>query len=160
MRDNDSGFGSGGQIRPMEFVHTTAQLRPFDGFKAEEIHLRDPLGTITADASPTMRLAVPPDWTHRDDLPCTKLVPRNHGKDPFDTSDDEEAARLCAGCPVRELCLRDALEDEGDLSAGSRNLVRGGFTARARSEMTSPGDRRYQSGPDLTKIGDRPANTP
>lgn len=82
-----------------------------------------------------MRLATPPAWTHRDDLPCTKLVPKAHGKDHYDTIDPAKAKALCAGCPVRRDCLADALAMEGDLVGRSRWLIRGGYTPMGRAEL-------------------------
>ena len=141
MRDNgnrESGGGShggAGQIRPVFWSRTEHQVAPFEGFKPEEVTPRSPMHPTSADGY-TMRLAEPPKWAQRDDLPCTKLVPKGNAPDPFDTSNRVRAAALCAGCPVKADCLADALAEEGDLSAKSRYLVRGGLTPRGRADRS------------------------
>lgn len=138
MRDNGSNASSGNggsHIRPVSWIRTDHQLSHADGFKPEEIARREPFN-LTTDGSYTMRLAEPPKWTHRNDLPCVSLVPVAHSRDPFDTSDPIKAEALCAGCPVRSACLDAALAEEDGLSYRSRYLVRGGLTPIGRAEWS------------------------
>lgn len=137
MRDNGSNasHGGAGQIRPVHWTRTEHQVAPFEGFKPEEVSPRAPLTPSSADGY-TMRLAEPPKWTHRDDLPCTELVPKGNAPDLFDTNKAKVAARLCAGCPlsVKDACLEDAMAQEDGLSGRSRYLVRGGLTPKGRAD--------------------------
>lgn len=48
----------------------------------------------------------------------------------------EKATRVCAGCPVRQACLADALVEERGVSAGDREGVRGGLTGRERFALS------------------------
>lgn len=139
MRDNSNTHGSGGaaQIQPVHWTRTEHQVSSHEGFAPEHIGVRADLG-VSAAPLPTMRLAVPPSWTHRDDLPCTQLVPKGNGRDPYDTNDKKAAKKLCAGCPVRQACLDDALAEEEGLGPRSRYLVRGGYTPRGRARLTTP----------------------
>lgn len=144
MRDNGnrepkSGSGGHGQIRPVQWFRTDHQIPPHQGFKPGEVSQRSARTPASADGH-TMRLAVPPKWTHRDDLPCVKLVPKGNQRDPFDTKNSTKAAALCAGCPVKQSCLDDAMAEEGDLVARSRWLVRGGLTPEGRFSLTTPTD--------------------
>jgi hypothetical protein len=135
MRDREARGGShggAGQIRPVFWSRTEHQIAPFGGFKPEEVTPRSPMNPSSADGY-TLRLAEPPKWTHRDDLPCTQLVPKGNARDPFDTNNSAKAKALCAGCPVLEACLEDALVQEGDLVGRSRWLVRGGLTPKERA---------------------------
>ena len=139
MRDNDNNHGSGGagQIKPVSWTRTEHQLASHESFAPEHIGGRADLAVSSAPL-PTMRLAVPPPWTHRDDLPCTQRVPKGNAKDPYDTNDKRAAKKLCAGCPVIQACLDDALREEEGLGPRSRYLVRGGYTPRGRARLTSP----------------------
>ena len=47
----------------------------------------------------------------------------------------QEAKRICAGCPVRLRCLRDALEVEGDADTRGRHGIYGGLTAWERMQL-------------------------
>jgi hypothetical protein len=146
VRDNDNNWRIRGvaagvaQIRPVSFIRTENQLRPFDGFKPEEVSPRSAPSPTAGDGY-TLQLAHPPGWTHRDDLPCTKLVPRGNAGDPFDTNNKRVARALCAGCPVQKACLDEAMEAEGERPAKWRWLVRGGLTPKeraARARRSSP----------------------
>ena len=106
MRDNDNrgrepfGLGSGsGVVRVAEYTRTEAQVSSHEGFAPEAIWVRDD-EAVSSEAPPTMRLAVPPPWAQRDDLPCTKRVPKGNQPDPYDTNSTKAARKLCAGCPV------------------------------------------------------------
>lgn len=141
MRDNGNrremfGLGSGsGVVKPAEWTRTDYQVRPHEGFAPQAIHTKGDDGPGCTEAPPTMLLANPPEWAHRDDLPCTKLVPKGHARDPYDTSDVVKARALCAGCPVRRECLEDAMDREMGLSGRSRYLVRGGLTPHERGRL-------------------------
>lgn len=140
MRDNGnggekfSGSGGHGQIKPVHWTRTEHQIAKHESFAPEALRPRDPAAPSTGE-KPTMLLAVPPSWAQRDDLPCTKRVPKGNQPDPYDTSDEKAAKRLCAGCPLeaKRACLEDAMREEGDLSARSRWLVRGGLTPAERA---------------------------
>lgn len=139
MRDNSNNHGSGGagQIKPVSWTRTEHQLASHESFAPEGV---TPRGEVSpaSNGEPTMRLAVPPPWTHRDDLPCTKRVPTGNQPDLYDTNNPKVATALCAGCPVKRVCLEDALADEKGLSGRSRYLVRGGYTPKGRAKLTMP----------------------
>jgi hypothetical protein len=44
----------------------------------------------------------------------------------------EEAKSICAWCPVRPTCLREAIANEGARSADGRSGIRGGMTPSER----------------------------
>lgn len=136
MRDNGINAGSGGasQIKPVHWTRTEHQLSTHEGFAPEGVRPRGEVEPV-AHATPTLRLARPPAWTHRDDLPCTKWVPQGDQPDHYDTTDPRRAKALCAGCPVKRACLSDALEEEAGLSYRSRYLVRGGLTPKGRARL-------------------------
>lgn len=143
MRDNGRSelFGSAsgvGLVGVVEWQRTEHQVRSHEGFESGVVWPRgDDTDRPASEAPPTMRFAQPPAWMQRDDLPCTKTVPKGNAPDPYDTSNRAKAAALCAGCPVKAECLADALAEEGDLSAKSRYLVRGGLTPRGRASHPS-----------------------
>lgn len=143
MRDNGNqreafGLGGGsGVVRVVEWTRTEHQVSPHEGFASGLVWTRGE-DAPRASAPATLLLAVPPDWAQVDGKPCTERVPRHNEPDPYDTSDPEKAAALCAGCPVRPECLEAALEEEGDLAARSRWLVRGGLTPKDRAESPKP----------------------
>lgn len=120
------------------YLPTQLQLKPHESLKPEAIRIRNVSQTLTSeDASATMRLAVPPEWM-QDELPCTGRW------DLFDiesrveknTPRVQEAKALCAGCPVRERCLEDAMEAERSLSAQGRVTIRGGLTPSERTTLS------------------------
>jgi nitrogenase molybdenum-iron protein alpha/beta subunit len=45
---------------------------------------------------------------------------------------NREAKATCGRCPVRERCLAEALEEEGDAPLVMRQGIRGGLTAKER----------------------------
>lgn len=141
MRDNGNfrevfGLGAGaGVVRVTEWVRTEHQVRPHDSLAPGPIHAHEGDRWVS-EAPPTMRLARPPEWAQRDDLPCTQLVPKGNAPDPFDTNDKSKARTLCAGCPVRRACLDAALAEEGTLRGRNRYLVRGGLTPRQRAKLS------------------------
>lgn len=148
MRDNGNGgrfqrelVGSAsgvGLVGVVTWIAPEYQVKSHEGFAPEAIHVRDGDDARTDEAArPSLRYAEPPIWTHRDDLPCTKRVPKGNQRDPYDESDPKKAKALCAGCPVADLCLADALAEEKGLSEHSRYLVRGGLTPKGRAELTS-----------------------
>ena len=53
------------------------------------------------------------------------------GEDPSATP---VAKRLCARCPVRLACLREAMEVEAN-TPGDRHTIRGGLTAAERAAL-------------------------
>lgn len=137
MRDNDNrdGFGSGGghgQIKPVDFVRTEAQLRPFDGFKPEEIATNQQPISFTNEGPATMMLAKPPGWAQRDDLPCIGRWAEYDEASPGEGS-FERAAALCEGCPVLLECRSAALREEAGLARVYRYGVRGGMTPHQRA---------------------------
>lgn len=146
MRDNGKtpewqshshGSGGAGQIKPVHWTRTEHQVAAHESFAPGTVVPRGEVG-LTTDGSPTMLLAVPPKWTHRDDLPCVQRLPRGNERDPYDTSDPNMAKALCAGCPVKRECLEAALVEEEGLSGRSRYLVRGGYTPWGRSKLPMP----------------------
>lgn len=120
----------------LNVTRTEFQVRPHDGFKSTALQVSYPVRR-EASGERTLLLAVPPAWTETE-LPC---VPQVRGRlaraymDKWDTGSEIDAAKLCAGCPVRGECLEAALLEEGELSAGNRYLVRGGVTPMGRVRM-------------------------
>lgn len=119
-------------------VPTQYQVRPHETYRPEV--LRERQGTLRdADAPRTYQLARPQPWTHRTDLPCL---------DRWHLFDMDRGAALAAAvqvcniggpegdpCPVRELCLSEALAEEGMVGAQFRFLVRGGKTPAERAGL-------------------------
>lgn len=144
MRDNGnggespSGSGGHGQIKPVDWTRTEHQVAAHQGFRQGEVKPRGEVAP-SAGESPTMRLAVPPSWTHRDDLPCVQRLPKGNEKDLYDTTDPLMAKALCAGCPVKRECLADAMAEEEGLGPRSRWLVRGGMTPVGRAKLAVQG---------------------
>lgn len=138
MRDNGNGreafgLGSGsGVVKVTEWSRTEHQVPKHQSFASGVVWTKGDHMDPKADAPATMRLAEPPAWAQRDDLPCTQLVPKGNAKDVFDTNDRKVARALCAACPVRQACLDDAMEFEEGLGPRSRYMVRGGYTPRER----------------------------
>lgn len=50
-------------------------------------------------------------------------------------ADRAEARRICAACPARMACLRDALHEEGDRAGDNRHGIRGGLTGKQRRRL-------------------------
>lgn len=85
--------------------------------------------TLKSDGARTLQLAVPAGWTVQ-----AKCI----GDPRFDSSTGlsaGQAAKLCEGCPVKEQCLSDAMEEERGLSAGNRHTVRGGLSPKERAAL-------------------------
>lgn len=126
-------------VNTLDVPRTEVQIRPHDGFKPEAIVVRD-VGLVSA-ASRTMQLARPPGFTEAD-LPCLphpdiarhKNMARAH-MDQWDTANEAKAKELCGECPVRDECLADAMEFEGEYDGRNRYLVRGGETPWGRSRL-------------------------
>lgn len=140
MRDNGTrepapSSGSGAHIKPVEWTRTEHQLTSHESFAPEALVLRGDLAIVGGEGR-TMQLAKPAEWT-TPDMPCVQRVPTGNQKDPYDTNDRRVAKLLCAGCPVRQECLDDAMADEEGLGARSRYLVRGGLTPWGRAELAS-----------------------
>jgi Transcription factor WhiB len=55
-----------------------------------------------------------------------------HGKNPGPRS---EAALWCMACPVRLICLEDAMETERGFARGSRSSIYGALTAKERCRL-------------------------
>lgn len=88
----------------------------------------------------TLQLAVPAGWTAK--AKCIPAKPNPKVKD-FIAVDkavglkETEAAARCAGCPVIEQCLSEAMEEESGLSAGYRYTVRGGLSPKERADLAT-----------------------
>ncbi|MFF0426888.1 WhiB family transcriptional regulator [Streptomyces sp. NPDC004520] len=52
-----------------------------------------------------------------------------------DAKGRKAAQAVCAGCPVREECLAEALAEEGGLGTNSRYGIRGGKTPTGRHAL-------------------------
>lgn len=130
------GSASGvGLVGVITWIGTKYQVKPHEGYAQGPLHVRDKDDAgVSEQAPPTPRLAVPPKWTHRNDLPCVTRLPVGNQKDPYDTSDRLVARALCAGCPVKRECLDAAQVEEEGLGPRSRYLVRGGLTPTGRAE--------------------------
>jgi hypothetical protein len=79
--------------------------------------------------------------------------------DPGDRRSVTEAKRVCAGCPVMEVCLADAMDDEHGRSKANRFGIRGGLDtgqryAKYRRQVPAPAIRRPPtSGKPLAPCG-------
>jgi WhiB family redox-sensing transcriptional regulator len=51
------------------------------------------------------------------------------------TAQVRQARAICAGCPVQDICLRQAMALEGDKSAHDRAGIWGGATPRMREDL-------------------------
>lgn len=78
----------------------------------------------------TFILAAPPNWTIQ--AMCAGDFARYD--DSVGLKEGEAAAR-CKGCPVIAECLSAAQAEEGDLSAGNRYGIRGGFSPKERADL-------------------------
>jgi hypothetical protein len=121
----------------LNVVRTEHQVAPHAGFKAEAVHVNYPIRS-SKDGERTMILARPPAWTEAEGLNCAPTAKGRLGRrhmDRWDTPVKSEAERLCAGCPVQDICLAAAVAEERGLSAGNRYMVRGGVTPQGRVRL-------------------------
>lgn len=118
-------------------VRTELQIAPFEGptgIKPAERRF------VTNSDDPTPRLAVPADWTKRarclNDWKAFAAPGDDMGRVEREPS-PTVSARLCGRgtdnpCPVLEVCLSTALEEEGTASTAFRAGVRGGLNPAQR----------------------------
>ena len=66
--------------------------------------------------------------------PCLDVDPETFFP-PAGKANARAAKRICADCPVRLQCLRDALEAEGNADTRNRYGVFGGLTAWERTQL-------------------------
>lgn len=118
------------------FLPTQLQLKPHEGLSPGAIQARNIAQTLVSEEAPaTPRLAAPPGWMQRDDLPCTgrwdlfDIDSRAGGKSIA------EAKAACASCPVRRECLDDAMVAERSLTGRYRVTIRGGLLPAERATL-------------------------
>lgn len=120
-------------------LDTSTQLKPYESFLPEALEVRTisgDTGSISSAGEKTLRLAKPPNWMQRDDLPC--IGQDDRVGEPYDCTDVRNLRKrgLCEGCPVRANCLEDAMAEElGLYSKGSRHMVRGAMTPGQRASL-------------------------
>lgn len=86
--------------------------------------------------------ATPPDWM---ELAWCASSPWSAPEYDKDNATRDEAADMCAGCPVMAQCLAAALEEEGEVSARHRYGVRGGLN---RHDRAAKNDRTCKKNPE------------
>ena len=98
-----------------------------------------------ADAGRTLTMAMPDPTTR--EAKCLNSGRANGNeiwkadKDPYDRDYRTQknaaliAEMLCAGCPIKDWCLSEAMEDEGEVNDRNRYGVRGGLTPTGRYEL-------------------------
>lgn len=88
------------------------------------------------------RLELAPDW--RESAVCREVDDDTFFPALGDTSGINYAKTICAGCPVRQACLVEALREEGGKAKNNRFGVRGGKSAGQRYAMYTAHRRRQQ----------------
>lgn len=128
---------------------TEHQVPAHEGFRPSQI-ARHESRKFASDGERTPRLASPPAWTERGDMPC--VIPRGARGELARAHADKwdpgrgtaahkvtAADKLCSGCPVTRECLEDALEEEAGLSGDYRYLIRGGLLPHDRARLAGMG---------------------
>lgn len=140
-----SGSEDRGNLATKRWEHTRTenQLKPFEGFRPEEIGTRASRTLTRGDSSPTMQFAKPPEWTETPGIKCEGRWEEFDDDGPSPVS-HLKAAELCSGCPVIERCLSDAMEREGWRAGRERGGIRGGVTARGRYALYRRAQRREE----------------
>lgn len=70
------------------------------------------------------------DW--RASAACRRVDPDDMFPDPGNRDGVLAAQRVCGRCPVWDVCLADALADEGGKTKDNRYGIRGGLTPSQR----------------------------
>ncbi|MGW6395435.1 WhiB family transcriptional regulator [Streptomyces sp. NPDC055103] len=104
-----------------------------------------------------------PDW--RMAAACLRVAPDAMFPDPGNRTASAAAVAVCATCPVRLVCLTEALDEEGGRTKDNRFGIRGGLTpsqrwARRRAgrpPMPDPTPRQHTGGKALAPCGTRAA---
>lgn len=125
---------------------TEHQISGHEGFRPEAVG-SNAAPKWTSEGERTLRLAHPPAWTERGDMPC--VIPAGQRGDlarahadrwDYAKRNAKEADELCKGCPVIEQCLESALEEEAGVSGDYRYLIRGGLLPVDRARLAAEGD--------------------
>lgn len=106
------------------------QIRPHEGFRQQEIRRRAEPKFKTAGPA-TAFLAAPPEWTKHGLCVDRDLLFDDPDARTFHTT----VKPLCEACPVKDICLSSALEEEGDEGPAFRSGVRGGLRPRERARL-------------------------
>ena len=121
--------------RKLEHTPTRLQVQPHEGFHPETIRPRAPYTLASDTDRPDPLLAKPAAWTTQ--ALCL-------GDLRFSGDDGLEDLKLaCAICPVKDICLTTALEEERwesgvPLNGDERTGIRGGLTPRERVALMFP----------------------
>lgn len=75
------------------------------------------------EGRPEIFLATPADWT----LAAECIGMHEVFDEPNARTYEKIVKPICDGCPVKDLCLQAAMEEEGNLSSSSRAGIRGGL---------------------------------
>ncbi|MFC8267766.1 WhiB family transcriptional regulator [Streptomyces cinereoruber] len=63
---------------------------------------------------------------------CLEVHPDDMFPDPRNQAGNRRAKQVCRRCPVWQLCLNDALTEEGGKRQENRHGIRGGLTSDER----------------------------
>jgi len=74
-----------------------------------------------------------PDW--RTLAACADVDPDVMFPKPSDAAGTARAKAVCSHCPVRDLCLADAMSDEGGKNKDRRHGILGGLTPSQRYSL-------------------------
>lgn len=107
------------------------QLKPHEGFTQNAITRRAEPKFKTAPEDTTPFLARPAEWTKQG--LCVDRI--SLFDEPNARIFHTVVAPLCAACPVKDICLATALEEEGDEGPAFRSGVRGGLRPRERARL-------------------------
>lgn len=131
----------------LENTPTVHQIRPHEGFTPEAITLRAPFTLVSETDLPDPVLGTPAAWTTQ--ASCL-------GDLRFAEDDGLEALKpTCRACPVKDICLSTALEEErwangSPLEGSERTGIRGGLTPRERTHATIPRPASCKAGHRMT----------
>lgn len=79
----------------------------------------------------------------QDDGLCLGSDPRVFDPDPDEHDRVRYAKGICGACPVKVVCLRSAIREEGGAPGTARATIRGGYTGEERYAIY----RRYVAKP-------------
>lgn len=112
-------------------INQLHQIRPHEGFRQQEIRRRAEPKFKSASDGEGEFLAAPPEWTKQ----ALCLDRTREFDDPDARTFHLTVKPLCEACPVRDICLSSALEEEGDEGPAFRAGVRGGLRPRERARL-------------------------
>lgn len=133
---------------------TTLQVKPHEGFTPEAIKPHSSREYVAGEGPKAVFTAEPPDWTKQ--AKCVGM---------WELFDEPTAAQfhkivkpICDSCPVKDLCLQSALEEETEdgrpVGPQFRAGVRGGLRPRERVRVAIGAPKgRCEQGHDYAETG-------